>query len=823
MSLKMTCPNPSCVRQYVIPESAAGRSTQCRACGQTFVIGDSGTNIGSAPPAPAGPRHPSASQPEFQTVGRFLVRGKLGAGAFGTVYRAYDPNLNREVALKIPNPGAMDSPQRVERFLREAKAAANLRHPHIVPVFDAGHDGDRYYIASAFIDGKPLSDTIEERGTDFPRAARVVRELAEALAYAHEQGIVHRDVKPQNIMVDAHGHIHLMDFGLAARHDEEARLTADGAVMGTPAYMAPEQAAGQKGEAQPATDQYAAGVVLYELLTGQVPFSGPLPVVMHNVIHTAPDSPRKFRAYLPKDLETICLKAMAKRPEDRYADCQELADDLRRWLEREPITARRMGFGERAARWVKKEPKLAIGTAIIVVVVMVSFVLISAFARRANTAWRQMEPTVEQAKKDASAAQAAENRAADALANAQAALAREEQATRTAAEDRKKAEALQATIDEQVKTITALQVQVQAQQAQLGAWLWDAKTTAEVLTLKGHSDSVYSASFSADGSRIVTGSFDNTAKVWDAKKGAEVLTLKGHTNSVYSASFSADGTLIMTGSKDNTARVWDAKNGRERSVLKGHTGFVTSVGFSSVGLQVVTGSTDKTVRVWMSEAEFLVLKGHTEEVRSAMFSPDGTRIVTGSDDKTARVWDAKTGAELRALRGHAGSVNSAMFSPDGTRIVTGSDDKTARVWDAKTGAEVLTLKGHTHWVHSASFSADGSRIVTGSSDDTARVWDAKPTPTEKSGKFDARKLIGKWQTTGAVVEFTKDGKSITIVSEIIAVNCTYKLEGDKLSFELKVAGETFKETTVTLTKLTDDEMVTEDKEGKVETFKRVKP
>ncbi len=336
MSLRMTCPNPACAKRYSIPEAGTGRSIRCKACGETFVaVGSATVDAGAAKPnAPDAEMEPAwdavssplATSPPppvpmpvgGNTVGRFVIRGKLGAGAFGTVYRAYDPQLDRVVALKVPNPGVMADAKRAERFLREAKAAANLRHPHIVPVFDAGQDGDTCYIASAFIDGKPLADTIEEKGTDFPRAARLARELADALAYAHDQGIVHRDVKPQNIMLDAHDRVHLMDFGLASRQDEAAKLTNDGAVMGTPAYMAPEQAAGQKGEAQPAADQYAVGVVLYELLTGTVPFKGPAPVVIHNAIHVEPDSPRKHRPYIPKDLETICLKAMAKKPEQRY-------------------------------------------------------------------------------------------------------------------------------------------------------------------------------------------------------------------------------------------------------------------------------------------------------------------------------------------------------------------------------------------------------------------------------------------------------------------------------------------------------------------------
>src|SRR5262249_39289225 len=181
---------------------------------------------------------------------------------------------------KVPQAAVLDSPKRVERFLREARAAAGLRHPSIVPVYDAGEDGEVRYIASAFIEGRPLSGAVEEKGMDCRRAARIVRRLADALGYAHTLGIVHRDVKPANVMLDAEDRPHLMDFGLAARLESADKLTHEGAVLGTPSYMAPEQAAGQQGEAMPESDQYALGVVLYELLTGRTPFEGPPPITL---------------------------------------------------------------------------------------------------------------------------------------------------------------------------------------------------------------------------------------------------------------------------------------------------------------------------------------------------------------------------------------------------------------------------------------------------------------------------------------------------------------------------------------------------------------
>jgi serine/threonine protein kinase len=217
------------------------------------------------------------------------------------------------------------------------------------------------------VDGRPLAAAVDDGGIDVDRAARLARELAEALAYAHGEGIVHRGVKPANVMLDAADRVHLMDFGLAARADEASRLTTDGAVLGTPAYLAPEHAAGEVGDPKPVADQYACGVVLYELLTGRVPFEGPVPVVLHNQVHADPEPPSAGRRAVPKDLETICLKALAKRPEHRYRDCRALADDLRRWQDGEPIAARRQTALERAIRYARRKPTAAVAVLLAVV------------------------------------------------------------------------------------------------------------------------------------------------------------------------------------------------------------------------------------------------------------------------------------------------------------------------------------------------------------------------------------------------------------------------------------------------------------------------
>ncbi len=335
--MRVRCPH--CLSMLnVVDAVGADEVTACPSCGSQFPLHDITVTFHST---------------VTDWIGHFDLLERVGIGQFGSVWRARDTRLNRIVAVKIPRSDELDD-SRKEMFLREARAAASLDHPHIVHVFEVGEDRDSIYIASQFIDGVTLRERLTAHRYSPAAAAEFIAVVCRAVHHAHEAGIIHRDLKPSNILVDANGEPHVSDFGLAKQENAEVTLTVSGQILGTPAYMSPEQARGDSQHSDRRSDVYSLGVIFYELLTGQRPFDGSSTLLLHQIQSQDPRSPRTLNREIPRDAETICMKALSKLPERRYATAQEMADDLQRFCNGEPIQARRVSSLERTWHHIRR-------------------------------------------------------------------------------------------------------------------------------------------------------------------------------------------------------------------------------------------------------------------------------------------------------------------------------------------------------------------------------------------------------------------------------------------------------------------------------------
>ena len=706
-------------------------------------------------------------------IGRFLLRGLLGSGTSGSVYRAHDPRLARDVALKVAHPGTLQSPRDVARFLREARAAGNLRHPNIVPIYDAGQANGQHYLAAAFIEGSNLARALETGTLDVRRKAAVVRQVAEALAHAHRKGIAHRDVKPANVLLDARGRAYLADFGLAHREHHADRQTRDGQIFGSVAYLAPERIEG--ADVPFATgDQYSLGVVLYECLTGRAPFEGAASAILYQATHGQPAAPRTLDRNVPRDLESICLKALRRRPEDRYPSCQELADDLRRWLDDEPVHARPPGPLERSLRWARREPGLAAASAAallallaVILVPVASAVRLNLEVNRQEAAQRQAEAAAEEAVQATEQVRREEQHAAAAAAQLGQATQDQERAAAAAERKRQEYEATAAKARQARRDVDerrALSPNLKYASDVLRAWEdyraekleRVAETLAPYRATGGRPDlrgfewfwlerrlrtipprCRFASSGSLTGSRLrwKAGRLIATTATDTILIDSEGLSPNQVARSILRAHQQPGGTPLSLLDPAAEGRFHALRASPTTLQLSGGvtlSGFSvapTVASFSGDGQRLATFHREPTLdprRLYLWDlAERRLLLRFDFGIRPLgllKVSPRGNLLATTGG--ATHVWRATSSEPLYTLA--AGTVRQFAFAPDESLLATATDAE-VRLWDMQTGKQRSVVRPLAV-PQDLSFSADGRWLLTAAAGDkggAVQVWDVR--------------------------------------------------------------------------------------------------
>ncbi|MBI4602355.1 MAG: protein kinase [Planctomycetes bacterium] len=706
---------------------------------------------------------------------RYVSEGEVARGGMGVIYRIQDRSLNRTIAMKVMSAAPVEgsegaraaagagSSQLLARFLEEAKVTAQLDHPGIVPVHDLGLDSaGRVYFTMKLVKGRELGEVFElaREGRDdwnLPRAVGVMVKVCQAVAYAHAKGVIHRDLKPSNIMAGRFGEVFVMDWGLAkvtgekdlrdirvrlepatttaVRSDrgeqvgsDSPLVTMDGSVVGTPAYMAPEQAQGRIDEVDRSSDVYSLGAILYSLLTAQPPYVEPGArlsprTILAAVTQGPPRAVHELNPKAPLELVAICEKAMARAKVDRYPSSLELAEDLQAFLDHRVVRAYRTGVWAELTSWVvRNKGAAALASGLLVTVLLAAF-LFALYERRNAVRLR--------------------HRVAESHLQRGQALCDGGHIARGL-------HWLVRGLEEAPETSTELRAVVQ--ENLIG---WTRRYNPPVAAFP-HRRSAYALAFSPDEEVVLTGGYDWTARLWsvatgepfssdgklvatggddgkvqirDGSTGEPTGVALEHGGAVWDVAFSPDGRRLVTSGRDGKVKLWSAKGeGFREATLErqfDHPSDARAVKFHPQGQILLTGCFDGRARLWSVESGSLLWTVEQPDiVEDVAFSPDGTLFVTGCGDGKARLWITATGERKGpALEHRDQTIDAVAFSPSGKLVLTGARDKTARFWSVETGEPAGPVLEHGGWVQGIAFTPDGTRVVTASRDEgRVYVW-----------------------------------------------------------------------------------------------------
>jgi WD40 repeat protein len=719
---------------------------------------------------------------------RYDLIEEIARGGMGVVYRAVQHGSQRQVALKMVLVDQAATPGMMERFQAETEAVAALDHPNILPIYESGEYEGRPFYSMKFAEGGSLRERMPDFRQRAREAAQLVALIARAVHHAHQRGILHRDLKPGNILLDgAQETPYVTDFGLAKWLGRDQALTLWPTALGTPQYMAPEQAAGASAELTTAADTYSLGVILYELLAGRPPFLANTPLeILRLAKETAPTPLRDLAPDVPRDLEVICLKCLAKEPTSRYASTAALAKDLERSLEGRTILARPATSAERAWRWAKRNPALAGLSGALLVLLVAAAIGSSIVAARLNISKNRAVAAEEKALRELRGASLAEARATrlsgrmgqrfDTLA-----ALRRAADIRPGADLRTEAFAALMLPDIQVEktwsdrhvsnspaafdsTLTRYAVESAAGELTLRL----AKDQSEIARLvgpDGHPRALYIAPWSRDDTKIAVRFANDVVRVYESDSGRMLFELSGRpvtTNArafAYDFGFTPDGKELVVGLPSGGVSFHDATDGRE-------TGRVLA---STVPAAVaVSPDSRKIALVGKKSANVEIYDRTTGQLEQTLVHPShlyhlnwrpaaDSQLLTSCNDDNLYLWDAATGRQLRLFRGHEGIPPLTAFHPNGKVLASTARDFSVRFWDVESGA--LLLNAHVYGEPSLRFSADGRHLALGS--EGARLSVATVALDTPCREF-YRCELSDWYSRVSGMSISRDGRLLAI-------------------------------------------------------------